>query len=77
MSEFQAHAVDQRSDWQAAEAVESSVTLNFSNEKSPLRCDLSSKFFDYLFFVRTLVIDKSTVISGIVVAVCRTGATIS
>jgi len=30
------HAVDQRSDWPATEAVKSSVTLNFPNEKFPL-----------------------------------------
>jgi len=38
------HAVNQRSDWLATQAVECHI------EKSPLRCDLSSKFFDHLFY---------------------------
>jgi len=42
------HAIDQRCDWPAAEAVE--CYIKFSQLKSSLRCGLSSKFFDDFFF---------------------------
>jgi len=42
------HAIDQCSDWPAAEAIEYHIKF-FCNEKSPLRCGLSSKFFDHWF----------------------------
>jgi len=43
------HAVEQRFNWPATEAV--NVTLNFPNEKSPLSCSLSSKFFDHMLLL--------------------------
>ena len=43
------HAVDQRSDWPAAQK-QLIVALNFPNEK-PLRCGLWSKLFDHLLVI--------------------------
>ena len=37
-------------------SVQSSVTLNFQNEKSPMQCSLSLKFFDHLLFALVLVL---------------------
>ena len=46
-------AVDQRSDWPAAQAVE--CHIEFSQWKISLRCGLSWKFFDCLFIAVALV----------------------
>ena len=43
------HAVGQRSNWPAAEAVK--CHIKFSHWKIPLWCGLLSKFFDYLLYV--------------------------